>query len=132
MTTTLNGISLPDDIQWIDEFSGHGVGQVISPTLTGALLVEETIQQKGRQITLASNGASWMRRSVVEQLQALVAAPLADGASLPLVWGDGRTFDVVFDRTRGPGFRAVEVKRLAAGVQTPDHWYTIELNLLTA
>jgi hypothetical protein len=131
MTVSIDGILLPEDIQWIDEFTGFGVGQVITPTLTGALLVEETTQPAGRQITLATGPDVWVRKSVVLQLETLVAAPLASDTSLPLVWGDGRTFDVVFDRSRGPGMRAVEMKRLAAGVQTNDHWYTIELNLLT-
>jgi len=132
MPITLDGITLPDDIQWVDEFAGHGVGQVITPTLTGALLVEETQQTQGRPITLASNGAAWMQRSVVEALGALAATPLDDGETLELVWADGRTFDVVFDRSRGPGFRAAEVQRLAASIQGASHFYTIDITLLTA
>lgn len=129
---SLDGIVLPDDLQWIDEFSGFGVGQLIQPTLTGALLVEETAQTKGRFITLESGNGSWVTRATASQLATLAATPLAANTTLPLVWGDGRTFDVVFDRTRGPGFRAVEVRRLAAGAQTADHKYTITLNLITA
>lgn len=132
MPVTLQGITLPNDLQWTDEFTGHGVGQVITPTLTGSLIVEETLQTKGRQITLASNGAAWVTRSTVEALAALAAAPLPANATIPLVWADGREFDVVFDRSRGPGFRAVEVQRLAAGIQDAGHFFTIEINLLTA
>jgi hypothetical protein len=132
MTISIDGIELPSDLQWVDEFSGHGVGQVITPTLTGALLVEEVAQTKGRPITLASNGAAWVQRSVVEQLQALAATPLPDDTTLPFVWDDGRTFDVVFDRSRGPGFSATEVVRRAGGIQTSAHWYTINITLLTA
>lgn len=132
MTISIDGIELPSDLQWVDEFSGHGVGQVITPTLTGALLVEEVAQTKGRPITLASNGAAWVQRSVVEQLQTLAATPLPDGTTLPFVWDDGRTFDVVFDRSRGPGFSATEVVRRAGSIQTAAHWYTINITLLTA
>jgi hypothetical protein len=132
MAIILAGITLPDDLQWIDEFTGHGVGQIITPTLTGALLVEEAQQTKGRQITLESNGAAWTTRSTVEALATLVATPLALGATLAFEWADGRTFDVVFDRSRGPGFRATEVQRLAGGIQQATHPYLIEINLLTA
>jgi hypothetical protein len=132
MPITLGGITLPPDLQWVDEFSGHGVGQVISPTLTGALLVEETQQTKGRPITLASNGAAWMARSAVEAMATLVATPLDDGETLAFEWADGRTFDVVFDRSRGPGFRATEVVRRSADIQQATHPYVIEITLLTA
>jgi len=132
MTTRLAGIDLPDDLQWTDEFTGHGVGQQITPTITGALVVEETTQSKGRPITLAGNGHAWVPRATVEALAALAATPVADGATLLLEWTDGRTFDVVFDRSRGPGFSAREVRRLSAGIQGGDHPYIIELTLLTA
>jgi hypothetical protein len=132
MPITLEGITLPPDLQWTDEFSGHGVGQVITPTLTGALLVEETTQTQGRPITLESNGAAWVTRSTVEALAALAATPLAEGSTLTLAWADGRSFDVVFDRSRGPGFRAQEVQRLAAGIHENTHPYLIQITLLTA
>ena len=132
MPVTLESIALPEDIQWTDEFSGFGVGQTITPTLTGALLVEEVARTLGRKITLSSNGASWVARSTVVALQALVATALDEDETLTLVWGDGRQFEVVFDRSSGTGLSAAEVRRLAAGVQTSSHWYTIELNLLTA
>ena len=128
---TLEGIALPADLQWIDEFSGHGVGQIITPTLTGSILVEETAQTVGRVITLQSNGGSWMARTAVEQMAALAATPLPDGDTLSLDY-HGRAFDVVFDRSRGPGFKATEVRRLAGDIQGPSHKYTVEVTLLTA
>lgn len=128
MPVTLGGIALPDDIQWIDEFSGFGVGQTITPTLTGALVIEESAQTEGRKVTLSSNGA-WVSRTVVESLATLAAAPL-NNATLTLVWADARTFQVVFDRTSGDGFSAQEVKRLGAGKQPGTHPYNIEINLL--
>jgi len=132
MTVLLEDIQLPDDIQWIDEFAGHGVGQQISPTLTGALLIEETRQAFGRPITLASNQAAWVTRATVEQLEALAATPLEDGQTLTLEWGDGRTFAVVFDRSGGKPIEAEEVSRLAAGAQDGEHPYLITIRLITA
>ncbi len=130
MPVTLAGIALPDDLQWVDEFAGFGVGQNITPTLTGSLLVEEFGQTEGRPITLEAGGASWMERQAVQQLEALVATPLGDDQTLAFVWGDGRTFDVVFDRSRDNGFRAVELRRLAAEAQTDKHKYLITISLL--
>jgi hypothetical protein len=42
MNVTLNGLHLPDDLIWRDEFDWAPVEQVVTPTLSGALLVEET------------------------------------------------------------------------------------------
>lgn len=127
---SLEGIPLPSDMRWIDEFTGFGVGQIISPTLTGSLLVEETPQVAGRRITLRSDGA-WIEKSVVQSLESLAATPLASGTTLTLIWDDGRLFDVVFDRTRGTGLQATEVKRLRAGAQQASHKYNIQLDLIT-
>lgn len=129
MAITLEGITLPADLQWTDEFSGFGVGQTITPTLTGSLVVEETAQPEGRNITLTSDGASWVERSTVEALAALAATPL-DGTTLTLNW-HGTTYAVVFDRSRA-GFEATEVMRLAGDKQSATHPYLITLNLITA
>ncbi|MEO1080057.1 MAG: hypothetical protein AAFY29_10925 [Pseudomonadota bacterium] len=129
---TLEGIQLPDDIQWTDEFVGFGVGQQITPTIGGSLVVDENPQIGGRAITLSSNGAAWISRQTVEQLAALAATPLASGTTLTLVWGDGRTFDVVFDRSSGNGFEAEEVMRTAAANQAATDFYLITINLITA
>lgn len=129
MAITLEGIPLPDDIQWVDKYQGFGVGQTITRTLTGALIVEEAAQTTGRRITLASNGAAWVQKSVVEQLNTLAATPL-NGSTLTLNW-EGDTYAVVFDRENG-GFAAQEVLRLAEGAQDGTHNYLIELNLITA
>jgi hypothetical protein len=127
---TLEGITLPDDIVWVDEYSGFGVGQIITPTLTTALVVEEVAQTAGRRITLESDGA-WLTKTVVQQLESLAATPLSN-TTLTLVWGDARTFDVVFDRSSGPAFEAQEVVRIASGDQTAGHYYQIAIRLITA
>lgn len=130
MPVILEGITLPDDIQWVDEFVGHGVGQTIAPTLTGALIVEENAQPEGRPMTLDSGDGSWVDRTTVEALEVLASTPLSDGETLALEWADGREFEVVFDRSRGRGFEAVERLRLAAGSHSSDHPYLLKLTLL--
>ncbi|MAT91377.1 MAG: hypothetical protein CME59_02125 [Halioglobus sp.] len=131
MAVTLAGIALPGDIEWTDEFEGFGVGQNITPTITGALVVEENAQPEGRPMTLASGDGSWTSLSTVQQLHALAAIPLADGDTMTLDWVDGRTFGVVFDRTGGKrGFSARPVYRLAMHQQANGHPYFITLNLI--
>ncbi len=130
MPVTLAGIQLPADISWIDEFGGFGVGQEMTPTLTGALVIEESPQTDGRPITLSSGDGSWVHRSTVEQLAVLAATPLSAGQALELVWADGRTFEVVFDRSSGRAFEAQQVYRLSAGTEQPDHPYFISISLL--
>lgn len=130
MAVTLDGVALPDDIQWLDEFSGHGVGQQITPTLTGAIIVEENAQPEGRPMTLDSGDGSWADRSTVELLEVVAATPLDDGQTLLLEWADGRVFEVVFDRSRGTGFEASEVIRVAPAKHSADHKYYLKLTLL--
>ena len=55
MNVTLNGLHLPDDLIWRDEFDWAPVEQVVTPTLSGALLVEETAKPEGRPITLVGH-----------------------------------------------------------------------------
>ncbi|WP_429235043.1 hypothetical protein [Aeromonas salmonicida] len=52
MNVTLNSELLPDDLVWRDEFDWSPVEQVVTPTLSGVLLVEETPRLEGRPITL--------------------------------------------------------------------------------
>ncbi|MGY3884218.1 hypothetical protein [Aeromonas aquatica] len=121
---TLAGIELPDDLDWEDEFGWEPVGQVITPTLSGAILVEESVQSEGRPITLRSDGEAWVRRSTVLDLQALAAGP---STRMPLHL-NGRTFTVLWRRESGGGFEAKQLYRIAdPDGQTP---YEITLRLL--
>lgn len=130
MAVILEGIELPDDIQWIDEFSGHGVGQTVTPTLTGALVVEESEQTEGRPMTLDGGRGSWISRSKAEAIALLAATALEDGETLALEWADGTNYEVVFDRSRDNGFQATEVQRVSRVFQGAEHQYFIKLNLL--
>ena len=70
-TTTL---TLPDALNWTDEYSWSPVEQTKTYTVTGALLIEEGIKQSGRPITLeGAMDKTWCTRSVVDQLRAWAA-----------------------------------------------------------
>ncbi len=90
----LAGIELPDDLDWGDEFEWEPIGQVITPTLSGAIIVEEAAQSEGRPITLRSDGEAWVQRSAVVALYALASAP---SARMPLEL-NGRHFTVLWRR----------------------------------
>jgi hypothetical protein len=121
---TLAGIELPDDLDWEDEFGWEPVGQVITPTLSGAIIVEESVQSEGRPITLRSDGEAWVKRSTVLELQALAAVPSAR-MQLHL---NGRIFTVIWRRESGGGLEAKQLYRIAdPDAHTP---YEITLRLL--
>lgn len=114
-------IDLPSDLQWSDEFDYSQVEQTAERSLTGALVVQQGLKVKGRPITLESNSAAWVRRSVVEMLQAFYDTP-------------GQTFtlsiagtDYLFQFERPGGFKASEVQRLARDIQSGDHFFTIQI-----
>ena len=89
MNVTLNSVLLPDDLVWRDEFDWAPVEQVVTPTLSGALLVEETPKPSGRPITLVGH----CPRATVQILKVLEAVPsqlltltLLDGVARTVFW----------------------------------------------
>lgn len=100
MAITLATVSLPADLQWVDEFTWTPVEMNRTYTLTGALVVEQATRQAGRPITLVGGqDRGWVARSVVEALYALAQAP-SEGLALELA--DGREFTVVFRHDETP------------------------------
>lgn len=69
--TTLDAITLPDDLLWIDEYAHTPVKQTVSTAVDGTLIIEAATQTKGRPITL-QGGADygWVTRTVLEQVRA--------------------------------------------------------------
>jgi hypothetical protein len=118
MTASLAGIELPEDIQWADEFTAWKVGQVIRPTLTGALVVQEAALQAGRPITLQGfddGGNRYVAPLTLATLNALRALEETAGGSdmtliLPAAGDTTRSFTVRFRRTDGPAIEARPLK----------------------
>ena len=86
--STIDGIAIPDDIQWTDEFTSWKVGQVFRTSLNGALIVHESSLQAGRPITLESgqDASGFYGVVTLDVLRALQASEEA---------GDDQPFDVV-------------------------------------
>lgn len=133
---TLGGIELPVDLQWSDEFSAWKVGQVIRPSLTGALIVQEAAMQAGRPVTLQSQdlgGGVYVATVTLTVLEALMASAANAGAApmvlvLPVGGGGTRTLNVIWRRTDGA---SVEARPLTFKVPAePGDLYLITLRLI--
>ena len=118
MSASLAGIELPYDIQWADEFTAWKVGQIIRPTLTGALVIQEAALQAGRPITLRGfddGGMRFVAPISLATLNALRALEETAGAAamtllLPAAGDTTRSFSVRFRRTDGAAIEAAPIK----------------------
>ena len=124
MSIILDAITLPDDLVWVDEFSSSLVKQTVTPTLSGALIIEEAAQQKGRRITLrGTEETAWITRGILNQLQTLKEQP---GLTMSLDLHD-RPFTVMFRRDQDP-ILARAIKEVA-DPQDSDY-YSLTLRLM--
>ncbi|MCK5770941.1 hypothetical protein [Algiphilus sp.] len=119
MAVTLGGISLPDDIVWLDELAGPQVAQARARTLGGGQVIEETALLSGRPITLG--GGVWASRSTVLALRTL-AADAGETHTLDL---RGDTYTVAFVRPNP--IEATPVIRYADPAAEDPHELTVRL-----
>lgn len=112
---TLGGVTLPDDLQWTDEYAWSPVARAAEHSLTGALIVEEAARLAGRPITLSGEWA-WIGIATLANLRALAATP---GWTGTLVLADTRSFEVAF---RDDGVTAEAVLFEAPSGAVGDQW----------
>lgn len=98
MTITLtkgaNALELPVDLLWSDEFSWSDVAQSAERGIDGHLILDATVRNGGRPITLSGDGSSaWIDRGTLLSLKAWAKLPLQI-FTLDL---RGEVFTVVFD-----------------------------------
>ena len=100
MAITLDTLTLPNDLEWTDEFTFSYIQQNYKVTLGGSLVVEERELANGRPITL-TGGEKYghATRALVEALYAKVNT-IADIMTLTL--HDGRMFSVMWRRENAP------------------------------
>lgn len=119
-------ISLPDALNWSDEYTWSPVEQTKTYTTTGALLIEVGVKLAGRPITLeGSEDSTWCTRDLVDQLHAWVSTPAIELA-LTL---RGVTYTVTFDHERG-ALQGLPVIFFADGSVQSDDWYVPTLRFL--
>lgn len=70
-------VELPRDLAWADELAWHPVKQSVDWSITGAAIVQVQQITSGRPITLEPPvaGASWIRRSALDQLKVWADTP---------------------------------------------------------
>jgi len=124
---TLDTVTLPADLFWSDEFSWTPVAQKEGFAVTGSLLIDTSSKQAGRPITLQpfTDAYSWVRRSVVLQLQALAAI---QDRQMVLTLDDGRIFSVMFRHGGGVPFEAVPKLNISPAAATA--FYKIIIRLI--
>lgn len=122
-TTTL---TLPDALNWADEYTWSPVQQSKTYTTTGALLIEEGVKQTGRPITLeGSADTTWCTRALVDQLHAWARTP-AITLTLTL---RGIARSVTFDHERG-ALQGLPVLFFEDGSIASTDWYVPTLRFL--
>ena len=95
-TTT---ITLPNALEWVNEFDWSSIEQATDRTNGGALVVHERTLTKGRPIELVGGEQVWVNRSVIESLYAFLNT--AD-KQMTLTMPDNSTHTVIFDRSQQP------------------------------
>ncbi len=126
---TLNTVTLPEDLDWTDEYSWSGVRMQEDVSISGTthLQVSGRTGGKGRRITLAGAAdAAWIDRSVLDQLIAL--RDIADLTPMTLTLADARVFSVLFDHTAGDPIAATPV--LPGREALSDNPYVVTLKFI--
>lgn len=116
-------ITLPEDLVWPGEFDWSAVEQSVEYSCAGAVVVQEGVKQKGREITLqGSEDAAWITRAVLEQLYTMSQVA---GQVFTLSF-HGREFDVMFLRPKG--IEATQVVGMSDPASSDYYW--IKLNFI--
>jgi len=130
LTSGATVITLPEDIQWVDEFGSWKVQQISETSLTGALIVHESAKLAGRPLTFQSGSDfAWAPLSTVNALRALedVAGGPNMALSVPGYPSGQRAFTVRFRRDP-VAIEAAPIKHQTP--PAPADWYSLVLRLM--
>ena len=122
----LENVTLPEGLNWVDEFNSSAVAQTAKRTLGGTLVVYHRSKEKGVPITLESlSDMGWAEKSTVDQLKALANVP---GAVYSLLIR-GEEVRVIFRHHEGVAFQATPV--LQGGEQKEGSYFQVKILLMT-
>ena len=123
---TLDGIQLPVDLLWSDEWAASSVAQTVRRTLDGGLVVFYGELRAGWPITLESQpDAGWLTRAQVEAVALRAASP----GGLYTLTLRGQAWQVMFRHHDAPAFDARPLVPIA-NPQAGD-FYLATLKLMT-
>ncbi|MFZ2452578.1 MAG: hypothetical protein WAW36_18885 [Methylovulum miyakonense] len=98
MAVLLDGIGLPDDLVWVDQYTWSPVKQALSIAVDGSLIIESAAQLAGRPMTLAGGQEhAWVTKATVDALQAKLYQPALE---MELNW-HGDMYNVIFTQPDG-------------------------------
>ena len=105
MTTLTDGtttVTIPDDLEWTNQFDFAPVSQTTERTIGGSFIVSESALLFGRPITLEGGEQVWMTRQTMEQVVGLAVPDKA----LTLTLADGVARNVIFNYQNGAPYSA--------------------------
>lgn len=122
----LDGIRLPADLMWTDEWAASMVAQTVRRALDGSLVVFYGPLADGVPITLESQpDAGWL---TLAQVEAIGLRAMSPGGIYPLTLR-GRTRAVMFRHQDPPAFEARPLVPLATPKESD--FYLATLRLMT-
>lgn len=120
---TLDTITLPADLLWIDEYKWSGIAQQTDIMQDGAVVVQADAQQTGRPVTLqGGDNFGWIDKATLESLRTLARNP---GLEITLTMHDGVARNVVFTGDRLVAEAVVEYSET-----DPGDYYSVTLYLM--
>ncbi len=115
-STTIN---LPDDLQWVDKYLWNKQRDQVDITLAGGLVIQNSVQIKGRPITLAGgDDFAWMNKTDMDSIYTMID----EGSNLTLKLNDGSIYTVRFRYEENP----IKATPIEPGLTTYNN-ITIEL-----
>ena len=124
----LDTVTLPDDLQWVNEFEWNQAVQSQARTLSGAIEIQTATYLYGRPIRLVGGSdGGWISRATARAIRALEADPNRMMTLSGLY--DEAPLTVLFDRSNGPAFESQMIMRCATPAS--DTWYSCALRLIT-
>jgi hypothetical protein len=122
LTVGMTTITLPDDLLWADELSWSTVAQSVKRSVDGAAIVQESIKQSGRTVTVKSpTEGGWISRSTVQAI--IAAAESRPTVTLSLAGYSNMTVKFRFD---GGSCLDVEPAFTQSLPPSGDQFYSIE------
>jgi len=120
----LDGLELPYELVWTDEFSWSDIVQNVQFTIEGKMIIQESELIKGRPITLSSNNA-WITRA---DLKTLYNKTTVKNKEMVLTLNDNRSFLVCFRHSSIPVIEASPIKDIT-NLQDSD-FYRLTIKLM--
>lgn len=125
MAITLDTLTLPNDLEWVDEFAFSYIQQNYKVTLGGQVIVEERQLVNGRPITLV--GSDKYGLITRENLLLLYAKVNTIADVMTLTLHDNRVFTVMWRRENKP---IIAIPLEVSPNPSPTSLYQLTLNLI--